>query len=149
VKEDRISILAVIVGATLAFIGWRQWILLSSGIGMALGGVVLALRGQRPVQARGWLRAALLLGAIAIVMSLMLDLYADWVAAQWFAEGSQPGNTAQELRLIARTSAGMRSAGLFLSLAFLLGALANRFGGDAKKPDEKKHEDEPTRDLRK
>jgi hypothetical protein len=131
--DDRVSILAVLVGATLAFIGYRQWVLLSSGVAMGIGGVILALRGDKPIDGRAWLRAAVLLGGIALVASLMLDLYSEWIAGQWFAEGSQPGDTAQQLRFVAKTSVGMRFVGLFFALAFLLGALVNRLrSGDER-----------------
>ena len=135
-RDDAIAILALLVGGTLAFIGHRQWILLSSGIAMASGGAVLALRGQRSIVARGWLRSAILLGGMAMVGSMMLDLYAEWIAGQWLAEGMR--DSARDLRRVALTAAALRSVGAFLSFSFLFGALVSRFTAPEEKPEEKR-----------
>ncbi len=137
-KDDRLALVAILIGAGLALVGWRTPIELSSGIAIALGGVLLALRGKRPIAGRAWLRAALFCGALAIVVSMALGVYAEWVAGQWFAEGSQPGDTSQELRRIAHTAMLARYGGLFGACAFLLGAIANRFSGNEK--DERQDE---------
>jgi hypothetical protein len=108
---------------------------------------VLALRGGRPIEGRAWLRAALFIGALAIVISMALGLYAEWVAGQWFAEGAQPGDTSQELRRIARTGSLARSVGLFCALAFLLGAIVNRLR--SAPPATKSSDDDATKVGRK
>jgi len=125
-NDDLLALAAVLVGGATAYLHWREPIDLGGGIAMALGGVILALRGDKVVVGRAWLRAALLIGAVATVLSMALSTYAEWIVGQWFSEGSQPGETAQELRRMGRYSAWFRITSVAMSAAFLVGAVFGR-----------------------
>jgi hypothetical protein len=125
-SDDLLALTAVVIGAGIAFLHMRQPIELTGGVGLALGGVLLAVRGDRVVQGRGWLRAALVVSALATLLAALLRLYAEWIVGQWFSEGAQPGDTAQEIRRMAYYGNIFRFVGFGLGLAFLIGALFSR-----------------------
>jgi len=125
-SDDLLALAAVVVGAGIAFVHLRQPIELSGGVGLALGGVLLAVRGERVVSGRAWLRAALVVSAIATLLSALLRLYAEWIVGQWFSEGAQPGDTAQEIRRMAQYGNIFRFVGFGLGLAFFIGAVFGR-----------------------
>jgi hypothetical protein len=125
-RDDRLALAAVIAGGALAFYARRQPMLLGTGAALGLAGVFLALRGDRPISARGWLRAGLALAVLAVVASIGLEHYQEWVVGQWFAEGSYSRATSDELRRMTETAATLRISAFACSLATLLGAFLNR-----------------------
>jgi hypothetical protein len=124
--DDRLALTAVIVGALIAFIGRRQPIVLGTGAALGLAGVLLALRGERPISARAWLRAALTVSIVAIVVAVGVERYQEWIVGQWFAEGTTTAATAGELRRMSSTAVLLRITALASSLGMLLGALVGR-----------------------
>ncbi|HZS40120.1 MAG TPA: hypothetical protein VFF06_24990 [Polyangia bacterium] len=134
--DDRLALMATLIGAGLALAGWRSPIELVSGLAIGLGGVLLAVRGDRAVDGRAWMRAAMVTGALAFIASLGLALYVDWLAGQWLAGGARSGSVENaELVRWVRVGMGARYLGLFCALAFVLGAVVNRFSGNKKGPD--------------
>jgi hypothetical protein len=100
--------------------------LLGTGAALGLAGVLLALRGDRPIAGRSWVRAGLALAILAVVASIGLEHYQEWVVGQWFAEGSYSRATTDELRRMTETAATLRIGAFGSSLATLLGAFINR-----------------------
>lgn len=125
-SDDLLALAAVVIGAGIAFVHLRQPIELVGGVGLALGGVLLAVRGDRIVNGRAWLRAALVVAAIATLLAAILRLYAEWIVGQWFSEGAQPGDTAQEIRRMGHYGNIFRFVGFGLGLAFFIGAVFSR-----------------------
>jgi len=132
--DDRLALMATLIGAGLALAGWRSPIELVSGLGIGLGGVVLAVRGDRAIEARAWLRAGMVTSALAFIASMGLALYVDWLAGQWLAAGARSAGNVELVRWV-RVGVAARYLGLFCALAFLLGAVVNRFSGNKKGPD--------------
>ncbi len=124
--DDRLALVAVIVGAAVAFLARRQPLLLGAGASMGLAGVLLALRGERPIAARGWLRAALTIAMLAIAAAFGIELYQEWIVGQWFAEGATSRAATDELRRMSETISLLHVTALGSSLAMLLGAAVNR-----------------------
>jgi hypothetical protein len=137
--DDRLALMATLIGAGLALAGWRSPIELTSGLAVGLGGVLLSVRGDRAIEARVWMRAAMVTSALAFIASMALALYVDWLAGQWLEGGAHAG-TVENAELVrwVRVGAAARYLGLFCALGFLLGALVNRFAGNSgnkKGPD--------------
>jgi hypothetical protein len=127
-RDDRLAIVAVLCGIGVALQGRRDGLELVTGLGVALGGVLLAMRGGKPIQARTWMTAALALAVIGILCAGALEVYEEWVAGQWFAEGNHhTQGTGAELRKLARTLGLLRIGALAGGLSFLLGAIVTRF----------------------
>jgi|GEM_PF-2735245 len=139
--DDLLALFAILIGSGVAYLHWRQPLDLGGGVALALGGVILALRGDKIVVGRSWLRAALIITGMATLLSLALGTYAEWIVGQWFSEGSQPGETAQELRRMGRYAAWFRITALAMSAAFLVGAV---FGREPN-PDVTKATNDPTK----
>lgn len=134
-RDDGLALVALLLGAALAYQGRHVAIELASGIALGLGGALLAVRGGRKIEGRGWLVCALLLGAGALCGCAILELYEEWQAGQWLASGPQSADAPAALHDLAQTVAGLRALGLAGSLAFLLGGVVNRMRTNEKGPD--------------
>lgn len=132
-SDDAFALLAVILGVALAYEGRQIHIELAAGIALGLGGALLAVRGGRPIEGRGWLWCALLLGAGGLIACAVLELYQEWSAGQWLSQGSQ-ASAPGAIYDIARTLSLLRIGGLAGSLAFLLGSGVQRLGSK-REPD--------------
>lgn len=125
-SDDRFALLTVLVGAALALAARRDPILLAAGLTLGAGGVLFAVRGERAIEARRWLRAALVVTVVAVVARVAIDLYQEWVAGQWLAEGAAAGVTSDSLAALSRVTLFLRVTALAASAGVLLGALTNR-----------------------
>jgi hypothetical protein len=134
-RDDFLAIAALLSGVAIAFLGRKVILELAGGVGLGLGGALVAIRGGKPIQGRTWLVLALVL--VAALGTVALELYQEWSAGQWFAEGAPTGATPVELYRLHRTLAGMRVACLVGGLVFLLGAVANKVSGDEKEKEQK------------
>jgi hypothetical protein len=132
-KDDALTIAAVLIGVACAYGGRHVVLELVGGVALALGGAIAAVRGPRPLTSRGLLSAGFAAGALGLVCALALELYQEWVASQWLAEGAPVGQEGDELRTLARVLSIVRIAGLAGGLTFLFGALVDRMGGSKKK----------------
>ena len=124
--DDRLALGAVLVGGAIAFLTRQDPIALGTGVSLGLAGVFLALRGDRPIAGRGWIRAALFVTLLLVAIRFGLERYEEWVVGQWFAEGHSGMATNYELRGMSRLASGLRFGGLASSLAMLVGAMVNR-----------------------
>jgi hypothetical protein len=125
-RDDFLGLSAILVGVAIAFIGRHVMLELGGGVALASGGVLLAIRGGRRIESRGWLTCALVLAAFAFLSVSALQLYEEWEAGQWLAQGPQTGAAPDAMRNLYRTVAALRVGGLAGSLIFLLFALTNR-----------------------
>lgn len=123
--DDAFALLAVILGVVLAYEGRQLPIELAAGVSLGLGGALLAVRGGRPIEGRGWLWCALLLGAGALIACAALETYQEWIAGQWLSQGAQ-ASAPGAIYDVAHTLSILRIAGLAGSLAFLLGGGVQR-----------------------
>jgi len=128
-RDDALAIAALLAGIGIAFLGRKILIEMVGGIGLGLGGALLAIRGGKPIQGRSWLVLALVLAIFAALSAGSLELYEEWSAGQWLAEGAPTGAAPDELYKLHRTLAGARIACLAGGLTFLLGAVANKISG--------------------
>jgi hypothetical protein len=119
-------LVTLLLGAAIAFAGRREDLQLATGLALGMGGVLLALRGERRLEGRSWLRAALTIAAFAVAGCYAIGFYEEWVAGQWFAEGAGAGPTRAELKKLHDASSLMRIVGLASALGLLLGAIVNR-----------------------
>jgi hypothetical protein len=124
--DDRLALSTVLMGGAVAFLGRDDPMALGAGVSLGLAGVILALRGERNISGRGWLRAALIAALLAFVARFALERYQEWVVAQWFAEGHSIMATNYELQRMSEVVLGFRIGALASSLAMLVGAAANR-----------------------
>ena len=124
--DDRLALFTVLIGGAVAFLGRDDPMTLGAGVSLGLAGVILALRGERDISGRGWLRAALVAALLAFVARFALERYQEWVVAQWFAEGHSITGTNYELQRMSEVVLGLRIGSLAFSLAMLVGAAANR-----------------------
>lgn len=124
--DDRLAIGAVLIGGAIAFVARQEPMALGTGCALGLSGVILALRGDRRIAARGWLRAALFITLIAFLLRFGLERYQEWIVAQWFAEGRSQTATRYELEQMGQLATGLRIGALATSLAMLVGAAFNR-----------------------
>lgn len=129
---DRLPFVAVGLGTIVALASARAPAALATGVALALGGVLLALRGERPLPAPRWLAAALLVAVGATVASSLLRLFEDWRVGQGLAEGAPLGDVLSTARPYVRARAAMRSVALFAGLSFLLGAVTTRLPSSGK-----------------
>jgi hypothetical protein len=140
-RDDGLALIALLLGAALAYQGRHIPIELGAGIALGLGGALLAVRGGRPIEGRGWLVCALLVGAGALLACGVLAFFQEWDAGQWLADGPQSATAPASLRELYRTVAGLRVVGLAGSLIFLLGAIVNRMRTDESEPQKEKGPD--------
>jgi hypothetical protein len=131
-RDDMLAIAGLLAGIAIGFLGRRVILELAGGVALGLGGALLAIRGGKPIQGRTWIVLALVLATFAALGAGALELYQEWSAGQWFADGAPTGAAPDELYRLHRTLAGMRVACLAGGLVYLLGAVANKVGGDSK-----------------
>jgi hypothetical protein len=125
-SDDRFALAAVIIGGTMAFLTRRDPMGLGTGLALGLAGAILALRGERNIGGKGWLQAALMIALAAFLSRIGLEMYQEWVVAQWFAEGTGGMATQNELQRMTEVATGLRITALASSLALLLGAAVHR-----------------------
>ena len=123
---DRLALGALVTGSAIAFADVRAPIVLVIGIATAVAGVLLALRGDRPLAAPRWLALALAVTVAAVLVHATLGVYADWQAGQSLSEGASLSLVQASLRGVAKGRAACRSLALFSSLALLMGAVVTR-----------------------
>jgi hypothetical protein len=126
-RDDLVAIVAVLGGIAIAFEGRGVKLGLGAGVALALGGVLLAIRGGKRIDGRWWIVLALITAIGSAVGRMLLELYQEFQAGQWFADGAPTGATVDDFTTLYRTVAGMRIATLAGSMTVLLGGLANRF----------------------
>jgi hypothetical protein len=137
-RDDLLALMGVLGGIVTAFLGRHVLLVLVAGCALGLGGVLLATRGGRPIQARGWVACAFVLGLGAALAVSVLEVYQEWEAGQWLAEGPQTGQAPDAFRNLSQTAAGLRIASLAGGLCFLLGAVANKMdSGNEKGPGDR------------
>jgi hypothetical protein len=96
-------------------------------VALALGGVLLAIRGGKRIEGRWWIVLALIVGVGSAICRMLLELYQEFQAGQWFSEGAPTGATVDDFTTLYRVVTGFRIATLAGSMTVLLGGLANRF----------------------
>lgn len=131
-KGDVLALVVTLTGVAVAFLGRAVAVELVAGVALGLGGVLLALRGGRPIEGRAWLAAAVAGCAIATLATHALLFYEEWQAGQWFAEGAG-GATPESLRRLHHTVTIARIGALACSLSFLLGAAVNKLQSGKEK----------------
>lgn len=131
-RGDRLALAAIVLGATIALAGLRAPLTLTTGCALALAGVLLAIRGERPVPAPALLSAALTVAVVAVVAVALLALWEEWQIGQQLAEGMPPSLVQAAVRPSVRAAAALRSLSLFCALALLLGAATTRLGSSGK-----------------
>jgi hypothetical protein len=125
-RDDRLALAAIALGAGTALLGLRTPMTLVTGVIVGLAGVLLAVRGERPVPAPRLLAGALAVAVLAVVAVGLLGLWEEWIAGQRLGEGASPLYVTAALRPYVRAAAALRSLGLFTALAMLLGAGVTR-----------------------
>lgn len=125
-RGDRLAIAAIVAGSAIAFLSLRVPLPLVIGLATALAGVLLALRGDRPVAVPQLLTLALAVTIVAMIADTALALYADWQAGRSLSEGASLAFVQAQLRGFERLRAPCRPLALFSSLALLIGAIVTR-----------------------
>ena len=128
-RDDRLALAAIALGTGAALLGLHTPMTLVTGIVVAFAGVLLAVRGDRPVPAPRLLTAALAFAIFAVVAVGLLGLWEEWIAGQRLSEGASPDYVTAALRPYVRVAAALRSLGLFAALGMLLGAGLTRLSG--------------------
>jgi hypothetical protein len=136
----RLALAAVIAGSGIALVSLHASLLLLIGVATAVAGVLLALRGDRPLAAPRWLAIGLAATVTSVAAHAALGLYGDWQAAQRLADGAPLAIVEQSLRGLDKGRAACRSLAFFSSLALLIGAVATRTG-KAADPESKRARD--------
>jgi hypothetical protein len=129
-RDDRLALAAIALGTGTALLGLRAPMTLVTGVVIGLAGVLLAVRGDRPVPVPRLLIAALVAAVTGIVAVGLLGLWEEWIAGQRLGEGASPEFVTAALRPYVRAAAALRSLGLFAALALLLGAGVTRLSGE-------------------
>jgi hypothetical protein len=96
------------------------------GIATAVAGVLLALRGDRPLAAPRALQLALAVTVAAVVAYVALGLTIDWRAGEALSGGAPLPAVQASLLGFEKARAACRSLALFSSLALLIGAIVTR-----------------------
>jgi len=130
-RDDRLALAAIALGTGTALLGLRTPLTLVTGVVVGLAGVLLSVRGDRPVPAPRLMVAALAMAVAGVVGFGLLGLWEEWIAGQRLGEGASPDYVAAALRPYVRAAAALRSLGLFAALALLLGAGVTRLSGEA------------------
>ena len=128
-RDDRLALAAIALGAGAALLGVRVPMTLVTGVVLGLAGVLLAVRGDRPVPAPRLLAVALAVSIVAVVAVGVLGLWEEWVVGQRLAEGASPEFVTRAMRPYVHAAAALRSLALFTALAMLLGAGLTRLTG--------------------
>ncbi len=126
-RDDLVAILAVLFGIAIAFEGRGVKLGLAAGVALALGGVLLAIRGGKRIDGRWWIVCALVLAAGSALARVLLELYQELIAGQWLADGAPSGAAVEDFRFLYRMVSGLRIATLAGSMTVLLGGVASRF----------------------
>ena len=116
----------MLLGGAIAVANLRAPVMLVVGVASALAGVLLALRGARPVVAPRAMLLALAVIVAAAVANVALALWADWQVGAALSEGASLAMMQSSLRTLDHARAACRSLALFSSLAMLIGALVTR-----------------------
>lgn len=125
-RDDRLALAAIALGAGTALLGLRAPMTLVTGVVIGFAGVLLTVRGERPVPAPRLMVAALALAIAGVIGFGLLGLWEEWIAGQRLGEGASPQYVTAALRPYVRAAAALRSLGLFAALALLLGAGVTR-----------------------
>lgn len=133
-RDDRLALAAIALGAATALFGLRAPLTLITGVALGLAGVLLAVRGDRPIPAPRLLALALALAVAAVVATALLGVWEEWIVGQRLSEGASPDYVTAAMRPYVRTGAALRSFALFAALAMLLGAIVTRLPGSADAP---------------
>ncbi len=128
-RDDRLALAAIALGAGTALLGVRVPMTLVTGVVLGLAGVLLAVRGDRPIPAPRLLALALAATVVAVVAVGLLGLWEEWVVGQRLSAGASPEYITRAMRPYVRAAAGLRSVALFTALAMLLGAGVTRLSG--------------------
>jgi hypothetical protein len=131
-QGDRLAVAAIVLGATVALVGVRVPLTLTTGCAIALAGVLLAIRGDRPVPAPALLGLALTVAIVAIGFVALIAVWEEWQIGQQLAEGAPVQLVQSAVRPYVRLVAALRSLSLFCGLSLLLGAALTRVGGSGK-----------------
>jgi len=130
-RDDRLALATIALGAGVALLGVHAPLALVTGVALGLAGVLLAIRGDRPVPAPRLMIAGLAVAVIAVVVVALLGLWEEWIAGQRLAEGASPDFVTAAMRPYVRAAAALRSLALFAALAMLLGAVVTRLSTTA------------------
>jgi hypothetical protein len=123
---DELAIAAIVGGSAITFVSLRAPLLLVIGIVTAAAGVLLALRGDRPLAAPRWLALGLAATVVSVAAYAALGVVADWQAARQLSDGAPLPLVQVSLRSLAHARSACRSLALFSSLALLIGAIVTR-----------------------
>jgi len=135
-RDDRLALATIALGAGVALLGIHAHIALVTGVALGIAGVLLAVRGDRPVPAPRLMIAALTLAVLAVIAVALLGLWEEWVAGQRLSEGASPTYVTAAMRPYVHAAAALRSFALFAALAMLLGAAVTRLSsGVTPAPD--------------
>lgn len=126
-RDNRLALATIALGAGVALLGVRTPMALVTGVALGLAGVLLAVRGDRPVPSPRLMSLALTLAVGAVIAVGLLGFWEEWVVGQRLAEGASPTYVTALMRPYVRAASGLRSFGLFAALAMLLGAATTRF----------------------
>lgn len=124
-SDDRFALVTLLVGAAVALVARRDPMLLAAGLMLGMGGVLLAIRGERAIEARSWVGAAFVVAVIAVAARAALDVYQEWLAGLWFAEGAGAGGEAG-IRRLSQVTLMLRVLALAAAAGLLLAAATNR-----------------------
>ncbi|MGZ3442458.1 MAG: hypothetical protein ACXVDD_23215 [Polyangia bacterium] len=127
-RDDRLALATIALGAATALLGVHAPMTLSTGVALGLAGVLLAVRGDRPVPAPRLMTAALALAVVAVIATALLGLYEEWIVGQRLADGASPTFVTEAMRPYVRLGAALRAFALFAGLGMLLGAALTRLG---------------------
>jgi hypothetical protein len=127
-RDDRLALATIALGAATALLGVRAPMTLTTGVALGLAGVLLAVRGDRPVPAPRLMTAALALAVLAVIGTALLGLYEEWLVGQRLADGASPAWVSESVRPYVRLAAALRAFALFTGMATLLGAALTRVG---------------------
>jgi hypothetical protein len=127
-RDDRLALATIALGAGAALLGVRAPLTLTTGVALGLAGVLLAVRGDRPVPSPRLMTVALALALLAVTAAAILGIYEEWLVGQRLSEGASPEWVYNGIRPYVLFAAALRAFALFTSLAMLLGAALTRFG---------------------
>jgi hypothetical protein len=128
-RDDRLALATIALGAATALLGIRAPMTLTTGVALGLAGVLLAVRGERPVPAPRLMTAALVTAVLAVIAVALLGLYEEWMIGQRLSEGASPVWVTSAMRPWVRLGSALRAFALFAGLGMLLGAAVTRLSG--------------------
>ncbi|HWE27066.1 MAG TPA: hypothetical protein VHB97_03645, partial [Polyangia bacterium] len=89
-RDDRLALATIALGAGTALVGIRAPLTLLTGVALGIAGVLLAVRGDRPVPSPRLMSAALALAVAGVVAVALLGLWEEWIVGQRLSEGASP-----------------------------------------------------------